>query len=88
MPLSAIRHYTNLLPRRQAEMRMMQGEAASVPYMEEDAHREWAESINQYFESERKKEVPSPRKLMGLGIRTVFTTPPPAPPNIRRDGGF
>lgn len=72
MPLSAIGHYMSLLTKRQAEMRMMQGEAASVPHMDEDAHREWAKNINQYFEGEQSKEAATPKKLMGIGIKPVF----------------
>lgn len=74
MPLSAIGHYMDLLPKRQAEMRMMQGEAASVPYMDEAKHGEWVQSVNRYFETELKAEVVTPRKLMGLGIGARFVT--------------
>ena len=72
MPLAAIHHYIGALPRRQAEMRMMQAEAASVPHMSEEAHRDWADSVNRHFEAARKAEIATPSKLMGIGVRTVF----------------
>lgn len=61
-----------LLPVRQAETRMMQAEAASVPHMDENRHGEWKESINQYFEGAHKPEIAAPSKLMGIGIKAVF----------------
>jgi hypothetical protein len=76
MPLSAIGHYLDLLPKRQAEMRMMQGEAASVPYMDEEKHSEWKNSINQFFEHEHKTEAATPSKLLRIGIKPVFVAPP------------
>jgi hypothetical protein len=80
MPLSAIRNYAETLDRRQAEMRMMMAEAASVPHLDEAAHGEWARSIREYFESERRAEIVAPRKLAGAGIQAVFVPPVSDPP--------
>lgn len=51
---------------------MMGGEAASVPHMDEDAHRDWSASIKQHFGNENKKEAAAPSKLIGIGIKPVF----------------
>lgn len=57
---------------------MMQGEAASVPYMDEAKHDEWKKSINQFFEN-RLSEIAAPSKLIGLGIKPIFVKPDPHP---------
>ena len=68
MPLSAIQNYIEYLPKRQAETRMMQGEAASVPHMTEDRHDEWVREINEHL-IEAKPVAPS--KLASIGVKVV-----------------
>jgi len=75
MPISAIQHYSLALDKRQAETRMMQADAASVPHLDEDRHREWVEKVRYAIGGARetkKAEVVTPRKLRGVGISAVF----------------
>lgn len=81
MPISAIRHYMETLTRRQAETRMMQGEAASVPHMTEEAHSDWVKGIQQNFETEKKAQVVAPSKLSRLGIKAVVRKATPTLPS-------
>lgn len=82
MPISAIQHYMSTLDKRQAEKRMMDADAASVPHLDEDHHREWVEGVRDAIGGARqtkKAEVVTPRKLRGVGIKMVVEAPPPTP---------
>lgn len=69
MPFSAMQQYLRTLETRKAETRLMLGEAASVPHMDEEKHSAWAQSLKEYFESEPKAKLVSPQKLMKIGIK-------------------
>lgn len=68
MPLSAIHQYMDMLDRRQAEYRMMMGEAASVPYMDEEKHQEWYSTIQNKID---KPKAASASKLAEIGVRMI-----------------
>lgn len=75
MPISAINHYMKALDKRQAEKRMIEADAASVPHLDEDHHREWVEGVRDAIggvKQTKKAEVVTPRKLRGVGISAVF----------------
>ncbi len=48
------------------------GEAAKVPYMEDDDRREWASDVEEKLNDGRKREKVAPAailKMLGIGIR-------------------
>jgi hypothetical protein len=69
MPLSAIRNYMEYLPRRMAETRMMQGEAASVPYMDEERHEMWNRQMREHFPESAKPATPN--RLSSIGVKVI-----------------
>ncbi len=72
MPHSAIEHYMSKLEKQQAILRLMMGEAAKLPHMEEDGRREWANEINEKLSDGKRqtKQVPvAVLKMIGIGIR-------------------
>ncbi len=69
MPHSAIQLYLEQLQKRQAELRLLLGEAATVPHMDEEGRRNWTREINEVLHSERKAQtVSSPEMLRAIGI--------------------
>lgn len=72
MPHSAIDHYMKKLEKQQAVLRLMLGEAAKLPHMEEDGRREWANEITEKLNDGKRqtKHVPiAVLKMIGIGIR-------------------
>lgn len=72
MPHSAIEHYMNKLEKQQAMLRLMMGEAAKLPHMEEDGRREWANEINEKLNDGKRQTKQAPiavLKMIGIGIR-------------------
>lgn len=72
MPHSAIEHYMKNLNKQQAMLRLMLGEAAKLPHMEEDGRREWADEISEILNDGKRqvKHVPAVvLKMIGIGIR-------------------
>ena len=72
MPMSAIELYMAKIEKNRAIWRMMLGEAAKLPHLEEDDRREWAREIDEKVnDGKRRIKVVSPvaLKLMGIGIR-------------------
>lgn len=60
------------LDKQQALLRLMLGEAAKLPHMEEDGRREWANEINEKLNDGKyqTKQVPlGVLKLIGIGVR-------------------
>ena len=47
MPHSAIQLYLEQLQKRQAELRLMLGEIATVPHMDEEGRRNWMREIHE-----------------------------------------
>ena len=69
MPHSAIQLYLEQLQKRQAELRLLLGEAATVPHMDEEGRRNWTREINESLHGERKAQiVSSPEMLRAIGI--------------------
>jgi len=74
MPMSAIQLYMEGLPKQKAAFRMILGESASVPHMNEDGRRDWSRAIEDILFGDRKpKQVSSPAmmKMMGIGVELV-----------------
>jgi hypothetical protein len=73
MPFSAINLYMDRLPMRIAEIKMMMGEAAKLPHMDEDGRREWARNINDVLRKDKPQKVSSPAMLRkaGIGVQVV-----------------
>ena len=72
MPHSAIEGYMNNLEKNHALMRMMMGEAAKLPHMDDDARREWANDIDEKINGSKRQIRIAPRavlKILGIGIR-------------------
>lgn len=72
MPHSAIEGYMNQLEKNRAVMRMMMGEAAKLPHMEEDSRREWAADVEEKINSGVRRTNVAPRavlKMIGIGVR-------------------
>jgi len=75
MPMSAIGLYMERLPRHQATMRLMIGEAASVPHMEEGARRDWAQDLQDLLNEGKPAASASPAALKMAGIGVQFVPP-------------
>lgn len=72
MPFSALNLYMDELPKRVAEIKMMMGEAAKLPHMDEDARREWARSISDVLhKKEPQPQSPAMLRKIGIGIQVV-----------------
>jgi len=72
MPMSAIELYMAKIEKNRAIWRMMLGEAAKLPHLEEDDRSEWAREIEEKInDGKRPVKVASPvaLKLIGIGIR-------------------
>lgn len=72
MPMSAIELYMAKIEKNRAIWRMMLGEAAKLPHLEEEDRREWAREIEEKVnDGKRPVKVVSPvaLKLIGIGIR-------------------
>lgn len=75
MPFSAIQAYLQQLPARQAELRLMIGDAASVPHWEKDTREGW---VREMIEQTGRKsigeaKVAAPAALALRGIRVIKT---------------
>ena len=74
--MSAIGLYMERLPKHQATVRLMSGEAASVPHMEESARRDWAQDLQDLLNEGTKPATPaSPAALKMAGIGVEFVPP-------------
>jgi hypothetical protein len=74
MPHSAIEQYMNKLEKHHAILRLMMGEAAKLPHLEEDGRRDWARSIEEIlYGDEKPKKVSSPAMLKMIGIGVEVT---------------
>lgn len=72
MPISAIELYMGKLEKNRAIWRMMLGEAAKLPHLEEDDRREWAKEIEEKLNDGKKPVKVVSRaalKIIGIGIR-------------------
>mgnify|MGYP000964670546 CR=1 FL=1 len=72
--MSAIGLYMERLPRHQATVRLMIGEAASVPHMEESARIDWTQDLKDLLNEGTKPAAPaSPAalKMAGIGVQFV-----------------
>lgn len=72
MPMSAIQCYMERLPKLQAKLRLMLGEAATVPHMEQDARQDWARDLSSMLDDGRKRETPPPAVLRARGVGVQF----------------
>ena len=52
MPHSAIQLYMEKLHKRQAELRLILGEAATVPHMDADGRNSWSREIDEVLHGE------------------------------------
>jgi hypothetical protein len=71
MPHSAIQLYMERLKKRQAEMRLMLGEAATVPHMDEDGRKNWSNEIEEILHGAVKPKIvssPGMFKAIGIGV--------------------
>jgi len=71
MPHSAIELYMDRLKKQHAMLRLMMGEAAKVPHMDDDGRREWANEIEEKLNGQRQSR-PAPLavlKMVGIGVR-------------------
>ena len=60
------------LSKQQAMMRLMLGEAARVPHMDDDARGEWASDIKDKLNDGRHQVKQAPLavlKMVGIGVR-------------------
>lgn len=55
------------LKKQQAQSRIMFGEAASLPHMDEEARNNWSRDIDEILQIERKA-VTSPAMFKSIGI--------------------
>lgn len=72
MPHSAVELYFEKLPKHQAVLRMMLGEAAKLPHMEEDAQHEWINQVEEAMHEGKRPVKIAPIELLhaiGIGIR-------------------
>lgn len=71
MPHSAIQLYMEKLKKRQAEMRLMLGEAATVPHMDKDGRSHWSKDIEEILHGAVKPKIvssPGMFKAIGIGV--------------------
>lgn len=72
MPHSAIEQYMNKLEKNHAMLRLMLGEAAKVPHLEDDARDSWANDIREILNDGKRQSRPAPLavlKMVGIGVR-------------------
>jgi hypothetical protein len=72
MPHSAIEGYMSQLEKNRAILRMMMGEAAKLPHMEDEGRREWAADVNEKINGGSQRKQVAPRavlKMIGIGVR-------------------
>ena len=72
MPHSAIEGYMSQLEKNRAILRMMMGEAAKLPHMEEEGRSEWAADVNEKINGGVRRTNIAPRavlKMVGIGVR-------------------
>lgn len=72
MPHSAIDLYMEKLEKHRAMLRLMMGEAAKLPHMEEDDRSEWAHEIEEILNDGQRPAKVAPRavlKMIGIGVR-------------------
>lgn len=67
MPMSAIKIYMEQLRKQQAQFRIILGEAALLPHMDEDGRSNWHREMNEIFQIE-KKPAQSIAMLRSIGI--------------------
>lgn len=67
MPMSAIKAYMEQLKKQQAQSRIILGEAASLPHMDEEGRNNWSREIDEILQIERKV-ISSPAMLRSIGI--------------------
>lgn len=61
------------LQKHHAMLRLMLGEAAKVPHMEDDGRCNWANEIEEILNDEKRQSRPAPLavlKMVGIGVRT------------------
>ena len=61
------------LQKNHAMLRLMLGEAAKVPHMEDDGRRNWANEIEEILNDGKRQSRPAPLavlKMVGIGVRT------------------
>lgn len=69
MPMSAITLYMEQLRKQQAQYRIIVGEAASVPHMDQDGRNNWSKDIEEILHGAAKsKTVSSPGMFKAIGI--------------------
>lgn len=63
----------NQLEKHQAMLRLMMGEAAKVPHMDDDGRRDWSRSIEDALYGKMLKKVSSPEmmKFAGIGVEVI-----------------
>ena len=60
------------LEKNHAMLRLMLGEAAKVPHMEEEGRRDWANDIEEKLNDGIRQSRPAPLavlKMVGIGVR-------------------
>lgn len=69
MPHTAIEHYMSNLEKNQAIFRMMLGEAAKLPHLDEDDRRAWANDIEEkIIGMNAKPRITSLGALKNIGV--------------------
>jgi len=72
MPFSAIQAYSKQLPKLQAELRLMLGEAASVPHLEKDSRQGWVRELSALTGKAIERPRVVPRAVLAMrGILVV-----------------
>lgn len=72
MPMSAIELYMGKLEKNRAIWRMMLGEAAKLPHLEDEDRRAWANEIEEKLYDGNRPTKIVPRallKIIGIGVR-------------------
>lgn len=72
MPHSAIDLYMEKLNKQHAMLRLMLGEAAKVPHLEDEDRREWAREIEETLNDGKRPVKVAPSivlKMLGIGVR-------------------
>jgi hypothetical protein len=73
MPLSAIEKYMERLEKHQALLRLMLGDAAKFPHLDDDDRHEWLRDIELKLNDGVKPvkvAPPAMLKMIGIGVRT------------------
>lgn len=72
MPMSAIELYMGKLEKNRAIWRMMLGEAAKLPHLDDEDRRSWANDIEELINDGKRIEriaPPAMLNMIGIGIR-------------------